>query len=253
LIASFEKGRMLRDGAVVAIVGRTNVGKSSLLNALLGEEKAIVTSVGGPTRDLIEEVVSLSGMLLRVVDTAGIRKWRNMAEKEGIRRTKRMIADAALVLVVVDRSRPLGREDRETSKLVEGKRAVVVLNKMDLSERVKPEQVERVFPGRPVVEISARTGEGMETLKERIERTLSGMGLGEVGEQTVIIEARHRRALEEAQEAIGRARAATGCGWSQEIVALEIRCAVGKLGEIVGETVAEDVLEAIFERFCVGK
>ena len=253
LITSFETGKMLRDGVVVAIVGRTNVGKSSLLNALLGEEKAIVTNVAGTTRDLIEEVVSLSGILVRVVDTAGIRKWRNRAEKEGIKRTKRMIAGAALVLVMVDRSRPLGGADRETFRLVEKKKAVVVLNKMDLPERVRPEQVERVLPGRPIVEISARRGDGVGKLKEEIRRMLSAVGWGEIGEQTVIMEMRHRRALEEAQEAIERARAATGNGFSQDIMALEIRFALGKLGEIVGETVGEELLDAIFGRFCVGK
>jgi tRNA modification GTPase len=253
LISSFEDGRVLRDGFVVAIVGKTNAGKSSVLNALLGDEKAIVTAVAGTTRDVIEETMSLSGVTLRIVDTAGIRKWRNMAEQEGIRRTKRTIREADLILLIVDQSRRLSGEDERIFKLVRKKRNIMVLNKIDLSPRCDKNRIAGAFPNAVVVEISARTGEGVGRLRDRIYDVVVRSGMRGPEEGIVIMEARHKRGLEEALEAVQRARQGPGSNLSPEIVAFEIRCALDKLGEIVGETVSEDVLDRVFNRFCVGK
>lgn len=253
LISSFEHGRALRDGIVVVIVGKTNVGKSSLLNVLLGDEKAIVTELAGTTRDVIEDTVSLSGVILRVVDTAGIRKWRNIVEQEGIRRTRRMIKEADLILVVVDWSRCLNDEDERIFKLVRKKRNIVVLNKIDLCQKFGKERIEEAFPGAPMVGVSVRTGEGVERLREEIHDFIVKSGMGGSGDGTVIIEVRHKRGLEEALEAVERAKTEVGQGASPEIAAFEIRCVLEKLGEIVGETVSEDILDRIFSRFCVGK
>jgi tRNA modification GTPase len=253
LISSFEDGKVLREGFVVAIVGRTNAGKSSLLNALLGDEKAIVTAMAGTTRDVVEETVSLSGVTLRVVDTAGIRKWRNVAEQEGIRRTKRTIRKAELVVLVLDQSRRLSDEDEQIFTLVRKKKTIVILNKIDLSSKVDRSHVEGIFPGTLVVEVSARTGEGVERLREQIYETLVTHGLRAPGDGTVIMEARHKRNLEEARDAVQRAKNEFASEASPEIVALELRSALERLGEIVGETVSEDVLDTIFRRFCVGK
>jgi tRNA modification GTPase len=197
--------------------------------------------------------VSLSGVTLRVVDTAGIRKWRNPAEQEGIRRTKRMIREADLVLLVVDRSRYLGGEDEQIFELVRRKRNIVTLNKIDLSSRVDRGRIEELFPRAPVTEISARTGEGVEGLKEQIYELVVASGRGRAGDGAVIVEVRHKRGLEEALEAVERARKEAEPDVSPEIVALEVRSALDKLGEIVGETVSEDVLDKIFARFCIGK
>lgn len=253
LISSFEHGRVLRDGIVVVIVGKTNVGKSSLLNVLLGDEKAIVTELAGTTRDVIEDTVSLSGVILRVVDTAGIRKWRNIVEQEGIRRTRRMIKEADLILVVVDWSRCLNDEDERIFKLVRKKRNIVVLNKIDLCQKFGKERIEEAFPVAPMVGVSVRTGEGVERLREEIHDFIVKSGMGGSGDGTVIIEVRHKRGLEEALEAVERAKTEVGQGASPEIAAFEIRCVLEKLGEIVGETVSEDILDRIFSRFCVGK
>lgn len=253
LVSSFEDGRVLRDGVVVAIVGKTNVGKSSLLNTFLGEEKAIVTGIAGTTRDVIEETVSLSGMILRVVDTAGMQKWRNIVEQEGIRRTKKMIREADLVLLVVDRSRCLSSEDGRIFRVIRKKKNIVVVNKIDLCPKLDRRQVQVAFPEAPMVEISALTGEGVERLREEIYDFVVKSGMSGLGDQTVIIEARHKRSLEEALDAVERAKKATGRGVSPEIVALEIRCVLDKLGEIVGETVSEDILDKVFSQFCVGK
>jgi len=234
-------------------VGRTNVGKSSLLNALLGHERAIVTGVAGTTRDVVEDTVSVSGLRLRVVDTAGIRKWRNAVEREGIRRTKRMLKESDLALVVVDRSRRLNGEDGKIFELVRKKKSIVVLNKTDLAGRVERAEVERVFPKTPMVEISARTGQGLERLRLEIYDSVVRSGIGGLGERTMVIEVRHKRALEEALEAVGRAKRGAGENISPELVALEIRSALEKIGEIVGETVSEDILERVFSQFCIGK
>ncbi len=253
LIASFEEGRVLRDGVIVAIVGRTNVGKSSLLNRLLGEERAIVTAAPGTTRDIIEETVTVSGLRIRVVDTAGIRRWRNIVEREGIKRTERTIREADMVLLVVDRSRHLNGEDERIFKLLEKKRVMVVVNKSDLPPKLEKKELEAVFPTAGVAEISARTGEGVERLRGKLyEATVKG-GLVGLGEQTMVIDIRHRHALEEAREAVEKAKEGVGQGGSPEIVALEVRCALDKVGEVVGEAVSEDILDRIFSRFCVGK
>ncbi len=253
LASSFDDGRVLRDGLVAAIVGKTNVGKSSLLNALLEAERAIVTAVPGTTRDVIEETLSLSGLTLRIVDTAGIQEWRNIVEREGIRRTKNMIREADLVLLVVDQSRNLSAEDEEIFRLVGEKRNIVVLNKTDLLSRLPRDAIKAVFPKTPFIEISARTGEGVEKLRERIHEFVVEKGMSGLGGQAVVMEARHKRALEEALEAVDRAKKETRRDIASEIVAMEIKSALGKLGEIVGETVSEDVLDKIFGQFCIGK
>ncbi len=216
-------------------------------------EKAIVTAVPGTTRDVIEETLSLSGLTLRIVDTAGIQEWRNIVEREGIRRTKNMIREADLVLLVVDQSRNLRAEDEEIFRLVGEKRNVVVLNKTDLRSRLPREVIKAVFPKTPFIEISARTGAGVEKLRERIHEFVVQSGMSGLGGQTVVMEARHKRALEEALEAVDSAKKETGRDMASEIVAMEIKSALGKLGEIVGETVSEDVLDKIFSQFCVGK
>ena len=253
LIESFEEGRVLREGVIAAIVGKTNVGKSSLLNALVGDEKAIVTSVPGTTRDVIEETMSLSGVLLRVVDTAGLRRWRNVVEREGMERTKKMIRASDLVIVVVDHSRRLTGEDREIIERVGGKRKVVVVNKIDLPGKLGRGGLKRAFPGTSFIEVSARTGENLETLRSVIREDLVRMGGDRSGEGTVITETRHRRCLEMARKGVEGAKEGVEGDVSPEIVAVELRGALDALGQIVGETVAEDVLDEVFSRFCVGK
>ncbi len=253
MISSFEDGRILRNGLVVAIVGKTNVGKSSLLNVLLGDEKAIVTALPGTTRDVIEETVSLSGLTLRIVDTAGVGEWRNVVEREGIRRTKKMINEADLVLLVVDRSRGLSTEDEQIFTLVGRKRKIVVFNKIDLAPKLRLDKVQAALPQAPFVEISARTGEGVGRLSEKIHEFVVQSGMSGSGDGTVVMEVRHKRALEEALDAVEGAKRGARSDVSPELMALEIRSALDRLGEIVGETVSEDVVERIFSQFCIGK
>jgi len=253
LIGSFEEGKILREGVIAAIVGKTNVGKSSLLNALVGDEKAIVTRVPGTTRDVIEERMNLSGVMLRVVDTAGLRRWRNVVEKEGIERTKKMIRKSDLVIVVVDHSRRLTGEDREIFERVGEKKKIVVVNKIDLPGRLGRGGLRRAFPGMQLIEVSALTGENLERLRSVVREDLVRMGGDGWGERTVITETRHRRCLEMAREEVGKALEGVERDVSPEIVAVELRGALDALGQIVGETVTEDVLDEVFRRFCVGK
>jgi tRNA modification GTPase len=253
LISSFDDGRVLRNGVAVAIVGKTNVGKSSLLNTLLGDEKAIVTALPGTTRDVIEETVSLSGLTLRIVDTAGFQQWRNIVEREGIRRTKRMIREADLVLLVVDRSRELSAEDEVIFKLVGKKKNLMVLNKIDLSPKLDKTKLETLFPNAPLAEVSARTGEGVEGLRERIHDFVVQKGMEGIGDRIVVMAARHKSALEEARKAVERAKEGAGRNAFLDIAALEIRGALDRLGEIVGEIYSEDLLDRIFSQFCIGK
>jgi tRNA modification GTPase len=253
LAASFEGGRVLSEGIAVAIVGKTNVGKSSLLNRLLGSEKAIVTEVAGTTRDVIEDTVRFSGLTFRIIDTAGIRKWRNLAEREAMGRTTTMIQEADMVLLMVDRTRPLSRADNEIFGLIGTKEAILVVNKMDLPSKLDPRHLQAMAPGIPMAEISALTGEGIEDLKRDIAEVAFRRGMAGSGDGTVVFEVRHKRALEEAREALERAKQEAGRGFSSEIVALEIRCALNVVGEIVGESVSEDILDRVFSQFCVGK
>ncbi|MBW2121575.1 MAG: tRNA uridine-5-carboxymethylaminomethyl(34) synthesis GTPase MnmE [Deltaproteobacteria bacterium] len=253
LVLSFDQGRVLREGALVGIVGRANVGKSSLLNALVGDERAIVTRVAGTTRDVIEETVTVCGLMLRIADTAGLRRWRNEVEKEGVRRTRRVVEEADLLLVVVDGSRRLSAEDRRIFDLVRDRRYMVVLNKLDLPRRVTVEELGSAFPGAEAVEVSARTGEGIGRLREAVcGRAMEGWVGGREG-RSVIMEARHKEKLEEAAGAVARARKGIQGGVFPEVVAVEIRSALERLGEIVGEGVSEEVLDEIFGRFCIGK
>ncbi|NIQ40328.1 MAG: tRNA uridine-5-carboxymethylaminomethyl(34) synthesis GTPase MnmE [Proteobacteria bacterium] len=253
LVSSFDDGRVLRNGLAVAIVGKTNVGKSSLLNRLLGDEKAIVTALPGTTRDVIEETMSLSGLTLRIVDTAGFQQWRNIVEREGIRRTKKMIREADLVLLVVDRSRPLSAEDQVIFKLIGKKKHLMVLNKIDLSPRVDKTKLDTLCPDASLAEVSARTGEGVEALREKIHAFVVQKGMEGTGDRIVVMAARHKSALEEARKAVERAKERAGRHDFLDIAALEIRGALDRLGEIVGEIYSEDLLDRIFSQFCIGK
>jgi tRNA modification GTPase len=246
LCATYAEGRYLREGVRTAIVGRPNVGKSSLLNALLERDRVIVTDVPGTTRDVIEEYLNIRGMPLRLMDTAGIREAHDMAESEGVRRSLDALEDADLALAVIDGSEALHREDAEVLEKLRGKNAILVMNKSDL-----PKRAELPASGLPTVFVSARTGEGLETLRERILETVLGSRLLP-GEGLVITNLRHRGALAASGKAL---RAALSAMEHEplEITAMELREALDRLGEIVGAVSTEDILERVFSEFCIGK
>jgi len=247
LSATFDQGRILREGLSVLILGRPNVGKSSLLNALLGEARAIVTPVAGTTRDLIEEQITLAGIPVRLIDTAGIRPSHDPVEQEGVRRARSKIDTADLVLLVIDGSCPLGAEDHAALALCSGVPTIVVRNKSDLG--LAPLDAAIDNPAR--LDLSVHSGQGLEALKEAITRAC--LGEGRTSEESVVLcERRHLEALLLCAESLRRFLAGWG-SLSTELLALELRSALDSLGLITGETTPDEILDAIFSRFCIGK
>jgi len=249
LLSGYESGRVLRDGLRVAIVGLPNVGKSSLLNRLCGTERAIVTEVPGTTRDTLEELVDVGGIPVRLLDTAGIRHSEDIVEKEGVRRTERALAAADLVLLVLDSSREQGPEDSALAGRVKDKRHIALWNKSDLPVRADVSDLERILGGG--VSVSAKTGQGLDSLVSRIRGEALG---GPVERQPEAhINLRHRDALVRARAAMVRFNDGVEGGLSPELLAVELREALDAVGEIIGATTPDDVLNIIFSRFCIGK
>ncbi|RMG59546.1 MAG: tRNA uridine-5-carboxymethylaminomethyl(34) synthesis GTPase MnmE [Deltaproteobacteria bacterium] len=252
LLATARAGRILTEGARVTICGRPNVGKSSLLNALLKEERAIVSKTPGTTRDFISETLTLRGVPIRVIDTAGIRReWGDAVEKEGILRSSREIESADLILFVVDGSQEITDDDRYAYEKVRGKEHIVVVNKTDLP-RVADLTSLPIGDERGKVFVSARTGEGMERLEEAVSAALVGDEKGVRGD-VLVGNMRQKELLEKGREALHRAIEGLQEGRSPEFVSLDVREAAEALGEIVGRVTTEDVLERIFSTFCIGK
>lgn len=248
LLASFDAGRILREGLNILIFGRPNVGKSSLMNALLGEARTIVTDVPGTTRDTIEENLVLGGLPLRLVDTAGVRATSDPVETEGVRRAKAKLAGADLVLLVVDGSAPLTDDDRMALDFCSDRELLLVVNKCDRPAVSLPED----FASLPAVHISVHDQRGLDSLQEQILQRFGACG--DQGRETAMLsDRRHRQALQRAQGKVQDFIAAIELEVSADCAALELRQALVALGEITGETTPEDVLELIFSRFCIGK
>ncbi len=252
LLSTYQEGRLYREGIAAAIIGRPNVGKSSLLNCLLHEERAIVTAIPGTTRDLIEEVVNLGGLPLKLVDTAGLRPARDIIEEEGIRRTQECLAQSDLAIWVVDGSEPLRREDLDILPRVQSQKTIVALNKQDLPRHLSPEELQITIPGAPVISVSALQGTGIDHLKETIRAVVLN-GKSESSAEVILSNLRHKQAVEEAHDALSHAWAGWEKNLSPEFIALDLQRALTALGEVVGETTSEDVLERIFSQFCIGK
>lgn len=250
LLATYQEGRLLREGLLVVIAGCPNVGKSSLLNCLLNQDRAIVTEIPGTTRDFIEETITLRGVPVRLSDTAGLRPAQDRLEELGIARTRERLAQADLVLYLVDGSAPLAAEDRQALRELAGQKGLAVINKMDLPLRVSAADLQKATSF-PLVKISALTGQGIEDLKQGIvDLALSG-GLNQEGE--IITQARHHQHLQNALAFLNQAHALLGPDPPWELVALELKEAVQQLGEITGEEVGDAVLDRIFSEFCLGK
>ena len=246
LLASFDRGQLMRSGIPAAIVGRPNAGKSSLLNALLGYDRAIVTAVPGTTRDTIEEKLRIGSVCLRLTDTAGIRKTEDEVERIGVQRSRNAMEKATLVLAVIDGSQELSDEDREIVAAAEAApHGLVVLSKQDLAQRAGP-----VDTCLPVVELSSVTGEGIDRLEKAIGEMFP---VPQVPAGEILTNARQAEAVKRALDALGSALEAMRCGATPDIVLTETEGAMSALGELNGRTVREDVTNRIFQRFCVGK
>ncbi len=250
LLAGTERGIIYRQGVRAAIVGRPNVGKSSLLNALLRTDRAIVTPIPGTTRDTLEETINLNGIPLVLVDTAGIRDHaRDPVEGLGIERSRAALARSDLALLVIDGSAPLNAQDREITALIGDKPAILVLNKADLP---RVAVVEGVLPAAPRVAVSALTGDGIADLERAIEEMVLG-GAVAVADQASVGSPRHRDVLRRARRHVAEALLTCRAGLPLDLLSIDLRAATDALGEITGETVSDTLLETIFARFCVGK
>lgn len=252
LSCSYDEGKFFREGLSTAIVGRPNVGKSSVLNALLQKDRAIVTEVPGTTRDVIEEYLNINGLPLRIMDTAGIREAHDMAEMEGVKRSLKAIENADLVIALIDGSEPLRGEDFEVLEKVKGKNAIIAINKSDLPD-VENNLASRLSPhASRILRISAIKGDGLDELKNAIfDSCLKNWK--ENREGVIVTNLRHKIAIDRAAESLNRAMGAVETNQPIEIIALEVRDSLDRLGEIVGAVTTEDILNRIFSDFCIGK
>ena len=247
LLSGYTYGRILRDGFATAIVGKPNVGKSSLLNALLKQNRAIVNEVPGTTRDVLEEYLNITGVPLKILDTAGIRHSHDIVEQEGVRRSIAAIGSADIVLLVLEGSQPLTSEDQRVMAEVQGRHVLAIINKSDL-----PRKLEQLREPHVQVSVSCRTGEGLDGLK----RAISGqVKQGTIGsrEHAWAVNQRHNTALEQTKGNLQKALESITSGLSPEFIALDLRGALDSLGLIIGATYTEDILERIFNDFCIGK
>lgn len=252
LLATAQTGRILREGLATVIIGKPNVGKSSLLNALLGEKRAIVTAIPGTTRDIIEEYVNIGGIPLKVVDTAGIRETADVVERIGVAKAREALANADLVLLLLDASVPLAAEDKEVMNLLADRRAIVLVNKTDLPAAIDMDEVRRLARDKPVVRISALEGTGVDEL----EKTIVDMvytGQVSQAEGAFVNNVRHASLLRQARDSLAAALATIAAGMPPDCVVVDLRAAWEKLGEVTGETVGEDIIDQIFSQFCLGK
>ena len=268
MLGTAREGRLLREGIRTAIVGRPNAGKSSVLNLLLGEERAIVTEIAGTTRDTLEEKTVLGGVQLVLVDTAGIRETEDVVEQIGVQRAREALRSAELILFVIDAAEPLSEEDREMllkltdpesgEKTDTASPLIVLLNKNDLMTQVTPETVREILEGKKapgevrILEISAATGEGKERLSDAVQELFFAGQLLENGEN-YLLNTRHVEALKDAEEALGRVEESLAAGVGEDFYTIDLLAAYEALGRIIGETLEDDLADKIFREFCMGK
>lgn len=253
LISSFEKGKLLKEGINTVIVGKPNVGKSSLLNILVGEDKAIVTDVAGTTRDVLEQRINLNGISLNIIDTAGIRFTEDLVEKIGVEKAKKTARDADLIVYVADSSVELNENDFEILKLIEDKKVIVLLNKTDLESRVEEKDLrDRIKEDTVIIKTSTRENTGIDEFEREIERMFFD---GKICNQdeVMITNLRHRECLTEALESLELVKKSIDKGMPEDFYSIDLMSAYYSLGAILGVDVGDDLINKIFSEFCMGK
>ena len=251
LLKSADNGRVMREGIRTVILGKPNVGKSSLMNLLLGQERAIVTEIAGTTRDTLEEHMSLSGISLHVIDTAGIRDTEDVVEKIGVERALKAAEEGDLIIYVADGSRPLDDSDRKIIEFIRTRKAIVLINKMDLPMEADKKELERLS-GKRVIPVSAKEEQGIEELEQEI-KTLFYSGNLTFNDQVYITNVRHKEALEHALSSLNLVKNSIEQGMPEDFYSIDLTDAYEELGKIIGEAVEDDVVNEIFSRFCMGK
>ena len=251
LISSYDKGKKIKEGIKTVIAGKPNVGKSTLLNSLLKEERAIVTHIPGTTRDVIEEIINIKGIPLVLTDTAGIRKTEDIVENIGVEKSKKFIENADLVLLVLDASRELESEDRDVIEEIQNnnKKTIVLLNKIDLERKIELDE----FGLENILEISAKDNIGIEDMEERIYSYIVEEKVEDSSEKLIITNIRHKTALEKTKEAIRNIFETIDAGMPMDLISVDLKEALDSLSEITGEISSEDILDHVFGNFCVGK
>ena len=251
LISSYDKGKKIKEGIKTVIAGKPNVGKSTLLNSLLKEERAIVTHIPGTTRDVIEEIINIKGIPLVLTDTAGIRKTEDIVENIGVEKSKKFIENADLVLLVLDASRELESEDREVIQEIQNnnKKTIVLLNKIDLERKIELDE----FGLENILEISAKDNIGIEDMEERIYSYIVEENVEDSSEKLIITNIRHKTALEKTKDAIRNIFETIDAGMPMDLISVDLKEALDSLSEITGEISSEDILDHVFGNFCVGK
>lgn len=261
LLVSADDGRMLKEGIHTVIVGKPNAGKSSLLNLIVGEDKAIVTDIAGTTRDTLEEVVSLGGISLNIIDTAGIRSTEDVVEKIGVERAKKISVDADLILYVVDSSMPLDENDRDIIQLIQDKNTIILLNKSDLDEIVREEDVireinrirnDKTENALRVVRTSTKFDSGIEELIHLIKEMFFH-GKISYNDEVYITNMRHKEAIQDAKDSILQVRKSLDMDMPEDFYSIDLMSAYASLGKIIGEEVGDDLVNEIFSKFCMGK
>ena len=251
LLKTSGDGKIIQEGIRTVIVGKPNAGKSSLLNVLLGEERAIVTEIAGTTRDTLEENVTLQGISLRIVDTAGIRRTSDRVEQIGVEKARASAAEADLILYVVDASLPLDENDQEIMELLKDKKAIVLLNKTDLKAVVTEEMIEKYLDKR-VISISAKEEQGLELLEDTIKEMFF-QGELSFNDQVYITNARHKRELQETKKSLQLVKNSIEMRMPEDFFSIDLMNAYESLGRIIGASVGEDLVNEIFSKFCTGK
>lgn len=250
-IGSFDNGRVLTEGVKTVILGKPNAGKSSLMNVLVGEERAIVTDIAGTTRDTLEENIRLNGISLNVIDTAGIRETEDIVEKIGVDKAKNIADEADLIIFVADGSRPLDENDEQIIELIRDRKAIVLLNKTDLTMVLSEEEL-REKTGKPVIPVSAKEQKGIDKLEEQIKEWFLH-GEIDFNDEVMITNVRHKTAMSEALKSLELVERSIEDGMPEDFFSIDLMNAYEQLGTIIGESLEDDLVNEIFSRFCMGK
>ncbi|MFV0518635.1 MAG: tRNA uridine-5-carboxymethylaminomethyl(34) synthesis GTPase MnmE [Lachnospirales bacterium] len=252
MINTFHRGKILKEGLNTAIIGRANVGKSSLLNLLVGEDKAIVTDIAGTTRDVISEYININDIPLKIIDTAGIRETEDVVEKIGVERSIKAFQEADLVLYVVDGTIDITKEDFDIMESIKDKKVITILNKSDLGIKVKKEDILKVIDTN-IIEISAKEDKGLDTLYNLIKDMFYIGDISKDSNNILITNIRHKNLLSQAKNSIDNCITAIDLGFTEDLVVIDLTDSYNYLGEIIGENLGEDIIDKIFSEFCLGK